>query len=132
MTTQQFADWLSDPSRLPYPLILDARPEEEFAVSHLRGAQCFVSVEAVKASMPARTQPIVVYCSVGYRSSAVVKKLQKAGLANVWNLEGSLFAWANEGRAVYRDGTLLDPPRVHPYNAKWDQLLKPELREPLS
>ena len=43
------------------------------------------------------------------------------------NLEGSLFKWANEGRHM-RDK--MDRPTVfvHPYNAVWGTLLKPELR----
>jgi len=128
MTTQELSEWLADSSRLPHPLLIDVRPEAEFAVSHLQGARRFTTVNAVKAALKEPAQPVVVYCSVGYRSSAVAEKLRRAGLVHVWNLEGSIFAWANEGRPVYRGETPLDPPQVHPYNAKWGQLLKPELK----
>ena len=111
-------------------MIIDVRSEAEFAVSHLRGARNCVSVWQVKAALETNTWPVVVYCSVGYRSSALAEKLQRSGITNVWNLEGSLFAWANEGRPVYRGETTLKPVRVHPYDAKWGQLLKPELRGP--
>ena len=69
---------------------------------------------------------MVVYCSVGYRSAELARKLTARGHANVANLEGSLFAWANEGRPVYAGTRLAD--RVHPYDAAWGSLLKPELR----
>ena len=128
LSTPQLDEWMAGTNGSPRPLLVDARTEGEFAVSHLRGAHRFVSVEKVKAALATNTQPVVVYCSVGYRSSALAEKLAKAGLTNVWNLEGSLFAWANEGRPVYRSDRLLDPPRVHPYDTKWGQLLKPELR----
>ena len=128
LSTGQLDGWIADTNGQPHPLIIDARPEAEYAVSHLRGARNCVSVGQVKAALETNTRPIVVYCSVGYRSSALAEKLQRAGLTNVWNLEGSLFAWANEGRPVYRGETLLKPVRVHPYDAKWGQLLKPELR----
>ena len=45
---------------------------------------------------------IVVYCSVGYRSSELAEFLMKTGFTEVYNLEGSIFRWANEGRPVYR------------------------------
>ncbi len=130
LSVAQLDEWLGRTNQSPRPLLIDARAEAEFAVSHLRGAQRFVSIEKVKALLATNAQPVVVYCSVGYRSSALAEKLQRAGLTNVWNLEGSLFAWANEGRPVYRRETLIDPPRIHPYDAKWGRLLKPELRSP--
>lgn len=131
LSTRLLDEWMTGANESPRPLLVDARPEAEFAVSHLRGAQRFVSIEMVKAALSTNAQPVVVYCSVGYRSSALAKKLAKAGLTNVSNLEGSLFAWANEGRPVYRGEARLDPPRVHPYDAKWGRLLKPGLRSPL-
>jgi len=94
----------------------------------LKGAKNFDSVAAVKTAVASNAQPIVVYCSVGYRSSALAEKLARAGMTNVFNLEGSIFAWANEGRPVYRGDTLLNPAQVHPFNTKWGQLLRPELR----
>jgi len=128
LTTQRLAEWLEDDRISPRPLLVDARPEREFAVSHLRGAHRFISVGQIRKQLSDVTQPVVVYCSVGYRSSAVAEKLQQAGLANVWNLDGSLFLWVNEGRPVYRGTERLSPARVHPYNRKWAQLLKPEHR----
>lgn len=127
LSTGALADWLQDTNR-PAPLLVDVRAAEEFAVSHLQKARRLESVSEVKRAAASSTQPIVVYCSVGYRSSALAEKLQRAGLTNVYNLDGSLFAWANEGRAVYRGDARLEPPQVHPYDAKWGQLLDGRLR----
>ena len=49
-----------------------------------------------------------------------------AGYADVWNLEGSIFQWANGGRPVYRDGRPVEA--VHPYNTLWGTLLADSLR----
>ena len=69
---------------------------------------------------------MVVYCSVGYRSSRLVARLQQAGCTNVFNLEGSIFQWANEDRRLERDGQPVK--EVHPYNRTFGQLLRPEHR----
>ena len=131
VTTDGLAAWLADSSRVP-PLLLDVREAEEYAVSHLPGALRVdpdASTDALAAALPADfdgSRPVVVYCSVGYRSARMAERLQSAGVADVRNLEGSIFRWANEGRPVVRDGT---PVRaVHPFDATWGRLLDPNLR----
>lgn len=120
--TAELASMLSKPSTLP--LILDARKPEEFAISHLKNAK---QINPDATSFPAlqnvpQNQSIVVYCSVGYRSAQVAKRLQEAGFTHVQNLEGSIFKWANEGRAVYREDRLVQD--VHPFDDQWGLLLK--------
>jgi len=126
ITTDSLAARLAD-STAPRPLLLDARSPEEYAVSHLPGARrvdpradSIMGVDTL-----ARDRPIVVYCSVGYRSARVTAHLQDRGFTNVANLRGSIFRWANEGRPVVRDGT---PVRaVHPYGTPWGTLLTDSL-----
>lgn len=131
LSTDELANWLAETDKMPRPLLVDARRIEEFSVSHLPQAHMADTIEAVLALPRLENQPIVVYCSVGYRSSVLAKKLHRAGLTNIWNLEGSIFAWANEGRPVYCGQKPLFPARVHPYDKKWGQLLKEPLRSPL-
>ena len=80
---------------------------------------------------------VVAYCSVGYRSSALVDKLinhfesledhrWKATL-ELYNLEGSLFQWANEKRELVTC-TGRKTVFAHPYNAVWGKLLDHNLR----
>ncbi len=106
------------------PLLLDVREANEYAVSHLSGAFRIApdSDDFSALSDVPRDTPIVAYCSVGYRSSALVVKLQDAGFTNVVNLEGSIFAWANDGKPLYRDTTAVEA--VHPYNAVWGTLVQ--------
>lgn len=119
------AQWLTGtaPSK---PILLDTRTPSEYAVSHLPGA-VRVDPEAVDfqflSSIP-KDAPIVLYCSVGYRSSSLAERMQQAGWTNIYNLEGSLFRWVSRGYPVYRGATPLTPPQVHPYNALWGRLLE--------
>jgi rhodanese-related sulfurtransferase len=111
------------------PVLIDTRTAPEFAVSHIASARHAETLEQARAIVAAAPpgRPVVLYCSVGYRSSALADKLVRAGMPNVANLEGSLFAWANEGRPVVTGGAT--PVKlVHPYDRRWAKLLKPELR----
>jgi rhodanese-related sulfurtransferase len=113
------------------PTLLDVRTEAEFEVSHLQGAHRvdpdIPNIESFRIAPGAR---VVVYCSVGYRSATIAKQLQRAGIANVYNLEGGIFAWANEGHPVYREEERVEV--VHPYDRVWRHLLRKDLRAPLS
>ena len=110
------------------PLLLDVREQEEYEVSHLKDAVRAASAkEALEALEGVPTdRPVVLYCSVGYRSSEMAGFLQKRGFEKVYNLEGSIFAWANEGKPVYRGGERVQV--VHPYDRVWGKLLKKVLR----
>jgi len=126
LTTDSLAARLAD-STAPRPLLLDARSPEEYAVSHLPVAR---RVDPEADSLPgldtlSRDRPIVVYCSVGYRSARVTAQLRDQGFSNVRNLKGSIFRWANEGRPLVRNGTPVEA--VHPYDATWGTLLNDTL-----
>ncbi len=113
------------------PLLLDARDAEEFAVSHLPGALHVPPhrERGLAGELP-REAPVVVYCSVGWRSAGLARRLMAAGFRDVRNLEGSAFAWANEGRALA--GRLGARGQVHPYAAAFAWLLVPAARGPAS
>lgn len=131
-TTAALAARLADSTVTP--VLLDARTEAEYAVSHLPGAHR-VDPDASPAELADalegidRERPIVVYCSVGVRSGAVARRLRTAGFARVENLAGSIFRWANEGRPLVRAGRATGA--VHPYDAVWGRLLDPDHRAPL-
>lgn len=127
LATADLAAWLKDKTKAA-PLILDIREPAEYAVSHLPGA-IRVSPDAAAADIAPQLKPgraVVVYCSVGYRSSRFAQRLIRAGVTGVANLEGSIFAWANEGRPLEKDGGPAST--VHPYNAIFGRMLKPEYR----
>ena len=128
VSARRLREWMARPAGTR-PLLLDIRSAEEFAVSHLRGARR-IDPDAnpiLLSEPPERT--IVVYCSVGYRSAAIMSRLRAAGFTRIYNLEGGLFGWANEGGAIYRGATRVQ--RVHPYDAEWGRLLNDDHRAPL-
>ena len=124
----ELAAWLDDANRPP-PRLLDVREPAEFEVSHLADAQ-----RVEPGSDPAtlgwrRGEPIVTYCSVGYRAAEYAQKLRRTGFTDVRNLEGSIFEWANEDRPLVENGRPAG--QVHPYNRTWGLLLKPARRAPV-
>lgn len=109
------------------PLLLDVRSEEEFAVSHLAGARRAETLDAALALLEGepREKEVILYCSVGVRSGRLAEALRRAGWTNVRNVEGSIFAWANAGHPVWRDGERVR--EVHPYDEYWGRLLERSL-----
>lgn len=130
ITTKELAQWLEDPLK-PQPVILDARTDTEYAVSHLKNAQRIDPYHCnLVVSAELKDTPIVVYCSVGYRSARIAEQLKQGGFSHVYNLEGSLFKWANEERPIYKND--YSTSLVHPYNQHWGKLLKPKYRAQVS
>ncbi len=133
VTTDALALALADSSTAP--LLLDAREPDEYILSHIPGAQRIdpdargETLAAALAAIP-EGRDVVVYCSVGYRSAGLVDRLRDAGARGVYNLQGSIFRWANEGRPLA--GARGDEALVHPYSDSWGQLLDPEHRAPLA
>jgi rhodanese-related sulfurtransferase len=124
ITTAEFADWLVDCAKLQ-PFVLDARSQAEYTVSHIRTAVRIDPVvpDLTALSTVALDTPMVVYCSVGYRSAKVAQHLQSEGFCQISNLSGGLFQWANEERPIFKDDE--HPTQlVHPYDAIWGKLLK--------
>jgi rhodanese-related sulfurtransferase len=131
ITTAQLADWLANKNRPP-PVLFDVRTEDEWNVSHLPNARRVdpnASIETATTGIPKETS-IVTYCAVGYRSGALATKLRAAGFTSVWNLEGSIFQWANERRPLVR-GENQPVTTVHPYSSLWGRLLIDDARAPL-
>ncbi|MDE2907508.1 MAG: rhodanese-like domain-containing protein [Acidobacteriota bacterium] len=121
LTTRELAERLAaDPAGV---VLLDARAAGEFAVSHLPGAHHVGSdaAAATRLAAAAPGAPLVRYCSVGYRSAALVERLRGMGHMNAVNLEGSIFRWAAEGRPAYRGAVRVA--QVHPYDDAWGALL---------
>jgi len=105
------------------PLLLDVREDKEYAVSHLKGARRSVSEQEALDTLKSvpRDTLLVLYCSVGYRSSELAEKLMSHGFTRVHNLEGSIFEWANRGLPVYRGDRRVNA--VHPFDETWGTLL---------
>jgi rhodanese-related sulfurtransferase len=117
-------------------LLVDVREPDEFATSHIQGARNVPLDGAAPADFAAafadvpKDREIVLYCSVGYRSSMAAERLHELGFEAVHNLEGSIFEWANDGRPLVDAAGPAE--RVHPFDAEWARFLKAERRAALS
>ncbi|UXX79095.1 rhodanese-like domain-containing protein [Reichenbachiella carrageenanivorans] len=101
-------------------VLLDARSEEEYKVSHLAHAR-WVGYDDfdVRTILDVdKNAEILVYCSVGYRSEKVAEQLKSAGYTNAKNLYGGLFDWVNHGLPVV-DSLGHPTQQVHGYNLLW-------------
>jgi rhodanese-related sulfurtransferase len=130
ISTTELAAWLAKKDQVA-PVLLDVRTREEWNVSHLPGAHRIdpSATADVAARGLKKETPIVTYCAVGYRSGEMAERLRAAGFTNVRNLEGSIFAWANEHRPLVHENERVT--KVHPYNGFWGRLLNDDARAPL-
>lgn len=133
VSTDKLDIWLSSPKQKP--ILLDIREPKEFQVSHLLGAINVPPEMPDKEIVPLlkKGHSIVLYCSVGARSSQMVERLLPAAKkldVKLYNLEGSIFKWANEGRAIYKKEQKKDTiaTKVHPFNSVWGTFLKAKFR----
>jgi len=101
--------------------VLDARAASEYDTSHLPGA-LRIGYKPIRYEILGkldRSKPVVLYCSIGYRSEKVAEELRRQGF-EVYNLYGSIFEWVNRALPVENNKgqkTLT----VHGYNKKWSR-----------
>ena len=111
VNTSDFSEIIKDNDNV---LILDCRRADEHEISKIPGAKNVhfrCSNEELKETLKEvddKTQ-IISYCSLGYRSAIITDRIREqiqndssiqATSDNVYNLEGSIFKWANENRPL--------------------------------
>jgi rhodanese-related sulfurtransferase len=100
-------------------VFLDARELEEYQVSHIPGA-LWVGYEDFRMDRLkgiSKESTIVVYCSVGYRSERITKRLTKEGYRAAYNLYGGIFEWVNRDYPIRNEQG--STPKVHAYDRFW-------------
>ena len=100
-------------------IFLDAREKNEYNVSHIKGAiwvgyKTF-NINSVKGFE--KNKPIIVYCSIGYRSEKIAEQLVNHGFTNVKNLYGGIFEWVNQSNVVYSKNKVTN--KVHGFDKFW-------------
>ncbi len=105
-------------------VFLDARERKEYEVSHIENAihVGYDSLDLTEIMSISRSTPIIVYCSVGYRSEKVGEQLKEEGFENISNLYGGIFEWKNQGYEVVNE--LGKTEKVHAYDKVWGIWLK--------
>lgn len=112
-------------------IVLDTRTEEEFRVSHLAGARFLpfgwwqaLTGPRLPKDLP-RDRPVLVICTVGWRSGKVTQALQAAGYPRVFNVVGGVLAWRRANLPLV-DAQDRPTRAVHPYNAEWGRFVPKE------
>ena len=106
-------------------LLLDTRTPEEWRISRIPGARVvdYEQFEVAQLDSLSRDTPMILYCSVGYRSGELGKKLKEAGFAQVHNLYGGILEWKNRGYTVETpEGEPTE--QVHAYSRYWSTFLE--------
>lgn len=101
------------------PLLLGTRSLDEYKVNHLSGAR-FIAYDnfyVTQLKDVPKDMPIILYCSVGYRSERIGEQLQQAGYNNLKNLYGGIFEWMNQGYPVYNKTGKTN--QIHAYSNTW-------------
>ncbi len=113
-------------------LLVDVRSAAEWSVSHLSAAfRCEDAGAAVAQANRRHRARVVVYCSIGERSSRLAEQMQALDFhLLIHDLAGGIFTWASEDRPLV-DARGQPTKLVHPYDRTWGELLPPERRAPL-
>lgn len=99
-------------------LLVDVREDYERAVSIIPGAMSKESFEEIRNDLA--DVPVVVHCTIGYRSARYVESLRDQGV-DAYNLKGSILSWVHAGQPVV-DLEGNEMKRVHVYGKRWDLL----------
>jgi rhodanese-related sulfurtransferase len=79
-------------------MLLDVRTEEEWAQGHIEGS-VHIPMDQVIARLDEIEDRVVCICAVGARSARVAAYLNDQGREAV-NLDGGIYAWADEMRPI--------------------------------
>lgn len=102
-------------------VLVDVRSPEERAVSTIPGS---ISVTEFEANLDRYSNsPIVVYCTIGYRSGKYAAKLLQQKDLKIFNLKGSILSWSHKGgELIDQAGTKTK--KIHVLGQKWQLTAK--------
>lgn len=83
--------------------LIDVRTIEEWEDGHLKNANHFQINNARWEDQIAtldKNKPVYIYCAKGGRSARSAKQLKNVGFTQIYDLEGGITAWKEEGKPV--------------------------------
>lgn len=106
-------------SNNPNIIFIDIRDDKEQDVSMIKGA---IREKNFDKNNYKKDTTFIVYCTIGYRSGKLTKKLRAQGL-NAYNLMGGIYGW------TFYNGPIVDlknqaTKKVHIYSDSWNYLRK--------
>ena len=86
-------------------LLLDLRPQEQYAAGHVNGARQMSGDQILKAAdtlKKYREKTVVVYDDTGSLGASAARQLAAQGFTKAFNLRGGLAAWRSENLPLAR------------------------------
>lgn len=79
------------------PVVLDVRTKTEFDSGHIEGA-INVPIDSLNEGVvakviPGKSDPVIVYCKSGIRSSIASGEMEKMGYTGIMDMAGGIDAW---------------------------------------
>ncbi len=100
ISTTQFQEMVKSKENA---IILDVRTPQEVASGAIEGnvaLDYYGNDFTAQLNKLDKNAPILIYCAVGGRSGDAMRKMQKMGFKEVYNLSGGIRAWQSEGKPV--------------------------------
>ena len=105
MNSEELIDFIE----LNDAILVDVRTEDEYNSGYIENSlniDYFSNEFSVNADKLDKTIPIILYCRSGKRSSMSANKISKLGFKEIYNLEGGILEWIEEGNAVVFNDTI--------------------------
>ena len=106
---QMNADELIEFIELNDAVLVDVRTEDEYNSGYIENSlniDYFSNEFSVNADKLDKNTPIILYCRSGKRSSMSAKKISKLGFKEIYNLEGGILEWIEEGNVIVFNDTI--------------------------
>lgn len=86
--------------------LVDVRTPEEYAEGHIANAiniDYFSDSFLEEMEKLDKTKPVIVYCRSGNRSGKCIALLKESGFVQLYDIDGGIVQWEDEGLAVEID-----------------------------
>ena len=103
------SDELIDFIELNDAILVDVRTEDEYNSGYIENSlniDYFSNEFSVNADKLDKNTPIILYCRSGNRSSMSANKISKLGFKEIYNLEGGILEWIEEGNVIVFNDTI--------------------------
>lgn len=100
INTSQFQEMIKTTENA---IVLDVRTPQEVASGAIEGnlaLDYYGKDFTMQLNKLDKDAPVFIYCAVGGRSGDAMRKMQKMGFTEIYNLSGGIRAWINEGKPV--------------------------------
>ena len=106
---QMNSDELIEFIELNDAVLVDVRTEDEYNSGYIENSlniDYFSNDFSLNADKLDKSTPIILYCRSGKRSSMSANKISKLGFKEIYNLQGGILEWIEEGNAVVFNDTI--------------------------